>query len=777
MSAQIRSLYASMPDRLARARTAFGRPLTLSEKILVAHCDDFASQRWERGKAMLRLRVDRVALQDATAQMAILQFMMSGRKRVAVPTTVHCDHLIRAESGSAEDLARAISENREVYDFLRSAARKYGMGFWRPGAGIIHQVVLENYAFPGGLMIGADSHTPNAGGLGMLAIGVGGADCAEVMAGLVWEVLHPRLVGVHLTGKLAGWTAPKDVITYLCSLLTVKGGTNKIIEYFGPGTESISATGKGTICNMGAELGATTSVFPYDSRMASYLRATERADIAALADEYRDHLVADPDVEAKPEAFYDEIVEINLDTLEPQVVGPHSPDLGRPISRLGADARKHGWPTTITNALIGSCTNSSYEDMRRAAHIATQALKAGVKARSRFLITPGSERVFQTIKRDGIMDTFEKLGGTVLANACGPCIGQWKRSDVAADETNTIVSSFNRNFPGRNDGSAATLSFITSPDIVTALAVAGTLEFDPVHDTLTTADGKSVRFTPPEAEELPRDGFARGAEGYEAPAEDGDAVQIELPPNSERLQVLGPFVAWDGADFIDLPILLKTKGKTTTDHISPAGPWLRFRGHLDRISDNMFLGAVNAFTGETGKGVNPLTGAAGQPFAKIARELKAQGIEWVVIGDENYGEGSSREHAAMSPRYLGCVAVIVRSFARIHETNLKKQGILPLTFIDPADYDKFEQGDRVSITGLYALEPGRPVRVQIKKPDGRVVTIQTRHSMTREQIAWFKAGSALNAGQPVNVETGGAASPEQVRLEPGDTKAKPGKDV
>ena len=777
MSAQIRSLYASMPERLSRARSAFGRPLTLSEKILVAHCDDFATQRWERGKAILRLRVDRVGLQDATAQMAILQFMMSGRKRVAVPTTVHCDHLIRAESGSAEDLARAIQENREVYDFLRSAARKYGMGFWRPGAGIIHQVVLENYAFPGGLMIGADSHTPMGGGLGMLAIGVGGADCAEVMAGLAWEVLHPKLVGVHLTGKLAGWTAPKDVITYLCSVLTVKGGTNKIIEYFGPGAESISATGKGTICNMGAELGATTSVFPYDSRMAAYLRATDRTDVAELADEYRAHLVADPEVETKPAAFYDEIVEINLDTLEPQVVGPHSPDLGRPISRLGADARQHGWPTTITNALIGSCTNSSYEDMRRAAHIASQALKAGVKAKSKFLITPGSERVFQTIKRDGIMKTFEELGGTVLANACGPCIGQWKRSDVGANQTNTIVSSFNRNFPGRNDGSAATLSFITSPDIVTALAVAGTLDFDPVHGTLTTADGKQLRFTPPEAEELPRDGFARGAEGYEAPAENGDQVKIELPENSERLQVLGPFVAWDGGDFIELPILVKTKGKTTTDHISPAGPWLRFRGHLDRISDNMFMGAVNAFTGETGKGVNPLTGGAGQPLAKIARELKAQGLEWMVVGDENYGEGSSREHAAMSPRYLGCVTVLVRSFARIHETNLKKQGVLPLTFVDPIDYEKLEQNDRVGITGLYALEPGKPVTVQIKKPDGRVVTIQARHTMTREQIAWFKAGSALNAGQPVDIETGGAADPADLKLEPRDTKAKPGKDV
>ncbi len=773
----IATLYAAMPERLARARQTFGRPLTLAEKILVAHCHDLGGQQWERGRAILRLRVDRVGLQDATAQMAILQFMQSGRKRVAVPTTVHCDHLIRAQSGAAEDLERAIAENREVYEFLRSSARKYGMGFWRPGAGIIHQVVLENYAFPGGLMIGADSHTPNAGGLGMIAIGVGGADCAEVMSGLPWEVLHPKLVGVHLTGKLSGWTAPKDVITFLCSLLTVKGGTNKIIEYFGPGVESISATGKGTICNMGAELGATTSLFPFDPRIAAYLRATERADVAALAERHRDHLAADPEVQANPKAFYDEIVEINLDELEPQVVGPHSPDLGRPISRLGAEAKANGWPTQIKSALIGSCTNSSYEDMQRAAHIATQALKAGIKAKTPFLITPGSERVFQTIKRDGLIDTFAKIGGTVLANACGPCIGQWKRSDVAANEANTIVSSFNRNFPGRNDGSAATLSFITSPDMVTALALAGTLEFDPVHGTLPGADGKPVRFTAPEADELPRQGFARGAEGYEAPAADGDAVTIEIPANSERLQVLGPFVAWDGRDFVDLPILVKTKGKTTTDHISPAGPWLRFRGHLDRISDNMFLGAVNAFTGEAGKGVNPLTGAAGQPFSKVARELKTQGLAWIVIGDENYGEGSSREHAAMSPRYLGCVCVIVRSFARIHETNLKKQGILPLTFANPADYEKFDQNDRVSVTGLYALEPGKPVSVQIKKPDGRVVEIQARHSMTREQIAWFKAGSALNAGQPVDPATGSTAALSDVRLKAGDTKAKPGKDV
>jgi aconitate hydratase A / 2-methylisocitrate dehydratase len=774
---QIRSLYHSIPDRVARARRAFDRPLTLTEKILVSHCWDFESQTWQRGQAILRLRVDRVGMQDATAQMAILQFMMSGRKRVAVPSTVHCDHLIRAESGAAEDMARAIKENEEVYNFLRSAARKYGMGFWRPGSGIIHQVVLENYAFPGALAIGADSHTPNGGGLGMLAIGVGGADCGEAMAGLAWEVLHPKLVGVHLTGKLAGWTAPKDVITYLCTLLTVKGGTNKVIEYFGPGAESISATGKGTICNMGAELGATTSIFPFDSRMATYLRATDRADIASLAEEFRDHLTADPEVLRDPARYYDEVVEIDLDRLEPHIVGPHSPDRGRPISKLAAEVRENGWPAKITNALIGSCTNSSYEDMRRAAHIAMQGIKAGLRAKSGFWISPGSERVYQTIKRDGMVDTFSKIGGTVLANACGPCIGQWKRSDVGANEANTIVSSFNRNFPGRNDGSAATLSFITSPDMVIALAFAGTLEFNPLADTLTAPDGTKVRFTPPEAEELPRDGFARGAEGYEAPAEDGDSVRIELPANSERLQLLGPFVAWDGTDFVDLPILVKTKGKTTTDHISPAGPWLRYRGHLDKISDNMFLGAVNAFTGDTGKGVNPLTGEAGQSLSKIARDLKTRGQQWIVVGDENYGEGSSREHAAMSPRYLGCAAVFVRSFARIHETNLKKQGILPLTFTSPADYDRFEQGDRVSVVGLHALEPGKPVTVRIKKRDGRVDEIQMKHSMTREQIAWFKAGSALNAGQPVDLATGETPPMTSAALEPGDTKAKPGKDV
>src|SRR5262245_18600965 len=745
MMEPIRALYAAMPERIARARTAWKRPLTLAEKILVSHVQDWGSQHWERGAAQLRLRVDRVAMQDATGQMALLQFMQAGKPRVAVPSTVHCDHLIRAETGASADTVRALTENDEVYNFLRSVSRKYGIGFWRPGSGIIHQVVLENYAFPGGLMIGADSHTPNGGGLGMLAIGVGGVDCGEVMAGLPWEVLHPKLIGVHLTGKLAGWTAPKDVITYLCGLLTVKGGTNKIIEYFGPGAESISATGKGTICNMGAELGATTSVFVFDDRMAAYLRATERGDVAALAEQSREHLVPDPEVLKEPKRFYDEVVEIDLSTLEPHIVGPHSPDRDRPVSKLAAEVKQNGWPAEIKAALIGSCTNSSYEDMRRAAHVAMQGIKAGLKAKTPFLVTPGSERVYQTIKRDGIMATFEQMGGTVLANACGPCIGQWKRSDVKREEANTIVSSFNRNFPGRNDGSAATLSFLTSPEIVTALAFAGTLEFDPVHGTLPGPDGRPFRFTPPEGEELPRQGFARGEEGYEEPAADGAGVTVEIRPDSERLQLLRPFPRWDGRDFEKLPILVKTQGKTTTDHISPAGAWLRFRGHLDRISDNMFLGAVSAFTGEIGKGVNVLTGEAGLPFAKIARDWKARGVGWVVVGDENYGEGSSREHAAMSPRYLGARAVIVRSFARIHETNLKKQGILPLTFASPKDYDAIDQGDKLSIRGLAALVPGTPVQVTLHKRDGRTVSIECRHTMTDEQIRWFKAGSALNA--------------------------------
>jgi len=740
-----KKLYKKMPDACAKARAKFGRALTLAEKILVSHADNFDTQNWERGKAMLALRPDRVAMQDATAQMAMLQFMQAGKKKVAVPSTIHCDHLIRAEMGSEKDLLRAMDENREVYNFLASAAKKYGIGFWKPGAGIIHQVVLENYAFPGCLIIGTDSHTPNGGGLGGLAIGVGGADAGEVMAGLPWEVLHPKLIGVRLTGKLNGWASPKDVILYLCGLLTVKGGTNKIVEYFGPGAETISATGKGTICNMGAELGATTSVFPFDHKMVAYMNITDRSDLANLASANKPLLVADPEVGQSPEKYYDQIVEVDLSKLEPHVVGPHTPDLARPVSKLAAEAKEKGYPVELKAALIGSCTNSSYEDISRSAHIAQQGLRAGLKAKTSFLVSPGSERIYHTMKRDGFLDTFEKLGGTVLSNSCGPCIGQWKRADAVKGKADSIVSSFNRNFPGRNDGINETLSFLASPEVVTAYAISGDLGFDPVHQTLKGADGKEFKFQPPQGEELPAKGFAKGEEGYVAPAENGEALTVDIPPTSERLQLLQPFPRWDGKDMEKLPLLIKTKGKTTTDHISPAGPWLKFRGHLDKISDNMFLGANNAFASEPGKGTNVLTGETNLNIAQIARAYKAKGIGSIVVGDENYGEGSSREHAAMSPRFLNVRAVITKSFARIHETNLKKQGILALTFSDPKDYEKIEQQDRISVTGLQSLAPGKPVVVTIHKTDGRTLTIQANHSMTEQQIAWFKAGSALNA--------------------------------
>ncbi|NOT21553.1 MAG: aconitate hydratase [Nitrospiraceae bacterium] len=740
-----KNLYTKMPEVLAKARKKFGRGLTLSEKVLVSHADNFETQTWERGKAMLALRPDRVAMQDATAQMAILQFMQANKKQAAVPSTIHCDHLIRAEMGSEKDLIRAVDENKEVYNFLASAAKKYGIGFWKPGAGIIHQVVLENYAFPGSLIIGTDSHTPNGGGLGGLAIGVGGADAGEVMAGLPWEVLHPKLIGIHLTGKLSGWASPKDVILYLCGLLTVKGGTNKIVEYFGSGAETISATGKGTICNMGAELGATTSVFPFDQKMVAYLNITDRTDLANLAMANKSLLVADPEVLQSPEKYYDQIVEVDLSTLEPHVVGPHTPDLARPISRMAAEAKEKGYPVELKAALIGSCTNSSYEDISRSAHIAQQGLKAGLKAKTSFLVSPGSERIYHTMKRDGFLDTFEQLGGTVLSNSCGPCIGQWKRADGVKGKADSIVSSFNRNFPGRNDGINETLSFLASPEVVTAYAISGDLNFDPVHQTLKGADGKEFKFQPPQGEELPAKGFAKGEEGFVAPAASGEGLTVEVPPTSERLQLLQPFPRWDGKNFEKLPLLIKTKGKTTTDHISPAGPWLRFRGHLDRISDNMFLGANNAFSSEPGKGTDVLTGEAGLTIAQIARRYKAKGIGSIVVGDENYGEGSSREHAAMSPRFLNVQAVITKSFARIHETNLKKQGILALTFADPKDYEKIEQQDRISVTGLSNLAPGKPVQVTIHKPDGTSLTIQANHSITEQQVAWFKAGSALNA--------------------------------
>ncbi|WP_447970289.1 aconitate hydratase [Nitrospira sp. M1] len=741
----VQKLYASMPSVVEKARKKFGRPLTLAEKILVSHADNFDSQVWDRGKAMLALRPDRVAMQDATAQMAMLQFIQAGKKQAAVPSTIHCDHLIRAEMGSEKDLMIANDENREVYNFLASAGKKYGIGFWKPGAGIIHQVVLENYAFPGGLIIGTDSHTPNGGGLGMLAIGVGGADAGEVMAGLPWEVLHPKLIGVKLTGKLNGWASPKDVILYICGKLTVKGGTNKIVEYFGPGAETISATGKGTITNMGAELGATTSVFPFDQKMVAYLNITEREDIAKLAEANRELLVADPEVYASPEKYYDEIVEIDLSTLEPHVVGPHSPDLARPISKLAAEAKEKGYPVELKATLVGSCTNSSYEDIGRAAHIAQQGLKAGLKAKTAFLVSPGSERIYHTMKRDGFMKTFEDMGATVLANACGPCIGQWKRADGVKGKADSIVSTFNRNFPGRNDGIAETLSFLASPEVVTAYAFSGDLGFDPVNQTIKTADGKDLKFDPPQGEELPANGFAKGEEGFVPPAENGEGLEVDLPPTSERLQLLQPFPKWDGKDFDKLPLLLKTKGKTTTDHISPAGPWLKFRGHLDKISDNMFLGATNTFSPEPGKGTNVLTGESGLNIAQIARDFKAKGVGSFVVGDENYGEGSSREHAAMSPRFLGVLAVLTKSFARIHETNLKKQGVLPMTFANPSDYDQIEQEDRFSVHGLNNLTPGQPIDITIHKKDGKEVNIKANHSMTEQQIVWFRAGSALNA--------------------------------
>jgi aconitate hydratase len=740
-----KKLYTKMPDVFAKARKKFGRGLTLSDKVLVSHADNFDTQVWERGKAMLALRPDRVAMQDATAQMAILQFMQANKKTVAVPSTIHCDHLIRAEMGSEKDLLRAVDENKEVYNFLASAAKKYGIGFWKPGAGIIHQVVLENYAFPGGLIIGTDSHTPNGGGLGMLAIGVGGADAGEVMAGLPWEVLHPKLIGIRLTGKLSGWASPKDVILYLCGLLTVKGGTNKIVEYFGPGAETISATGKGTICNMGAELGATTSVFPFDQKMVAYLNITDRAELATLAIANKALLVADPEVYQSPEKYYDQIVEVDLSKLEPHVVGPHTPDLARPISKMAAEAKEKGYPVELKAALIGSCTNSSYEDISRSAHIAQQGLKVGLKAKTPFLVSPGSERIYNTMKRDGFLETFEKLGGTVLSNSCGPCIGQWKRADGVKGKADSIVSSFNRNFPGRNDGINETLSFLASPEIVTAYAISGNLAFDPVNQKFKGADGKEFKFEPPRGEELPAKGFAKGEEGFVAPAASGEGLTVEVPPTSERLQLLQPFPRWDGKDFENLPLLIKTKGKTTTDHISPAGPWLKFRGHLDKISDNMFLGANNAFSSEPGKGTDVLAGESGLTIAQIARRYKAKGIGSIVVGDENYGEGSSREHAAMSPRFLNVKVVLTKSFARIHETNLKKQGILALTFADPKDYEKIEQQDRISVTGLSTLAPGKPVQVTIHKADGKSLTIQANHSITEQQIAWFKAGSALNA--------------------------------
>lgn len=743
---RLKSFYEEIGPRVRSARERMGRPLTLVEKILAAHAVDPSGITLERWKSYLSLRPDWVAMQDATAQMAILQFMLAGLDTVALPVTVHCDHLVQARAGAAEDLRSALSAHGEVYDFLRSAAGRYGMAFWPPGTGIIHQVVLEHYAWPGGMLLGTDSHTPNAGGLGMLAIGVGGADAAEVMAGLSWELKCPKLVGVRLTGKLRGWASPKDVILRLCSILTAKGGTNKIIEYFGSGCASISATGKATIANMGAELGATTSIFPFDDQMAVYLCATGREAVADLAVAHREELAADAEVAEDPESYYDEIVEIDLSALEAQVAGPHTPDLVRAVSQMPAAVSKEGYPERLSAALVGSCTNSSYEDIGRAALVASEAARAGLKVRSPFFITPGSSQIYETVKRDGQLAALEAIGGTVLANACGPCIGQWKREDIKPGQTNAIITSFNRNFPRRNDGNAQTLAFIASPEIVTAYALAGTLRFDPSNDPIEVGEGKAVRLKAPAAPALPEKGFALGAGCKEPlPVEQRRAVRVVISPASERLQKLEPFAPWDGKDFTDLLLLVKVRGKCTTDHISPAGPWLRYRGHLDRISDNIFLGANSAFGDRAGEGKNWLKGGEVAKLAAIARHYKEKGVGWVVVGDENYGEGSSREHAAMSPRHLGCKAVIARSFARIHETNLKKQGILPLYFDDPADYERVREDDRVSVIGLDRLAPGQTLEVELKHSDGSKERFVVRHSLNAQQIEWFRAGSALNA--------------------------------
>ncbi len=743
----IEGVYATLDERVGRATENFGRPLTLAEKILVNHLDPSETGVPERGVTYVDLRPDRVAMQDATAQMAWLQFMTAGLDEVQVPTTTHCDHLITARTDAKRDLLAALSGNDEVYEFLRSVCARYGAGFWKPGSGIIHQVVLENYAFCGGMMIGTDSHTPNAGGLAMVAVGVGGADAVDVMTGFGWNVRWPKLIGVHLTGELSGWSAPKDVILKVADILTVAGGTGAIVEYFGTGARSLSATGKATICNMGAEIGATTSIFDYDESMDRYLRATGRSDAADLAGSVSHHLCGDPETEADPERFYDRVVEIDLDALGPHINGPHTPDLAREVADLGDEARDSGWPLEISAALIGSCTNSSYEDITRAASIARDAAAKGLRARTRLLVTPGSEQIRSTIVRDGLMDDFESLGATVLANACGPCIGQWDRSGEeghAPGRPNVIVTSYNRNFPKRNDGDAATLSFVTSPETVIALALAGTVDFDPINETLTNDDGEAVTLAEPCGIELPPDGFDPGEDTFVAPPPDGSAVDVRVSPDSERLQLLEPFAPWDGRDYEDLPVIAKAKGKCTTDHISAAGPWLRYRGHLENISGNLYLGVVNAFNGyDVGHGRNQLTGEV-QALPDIAREYHEAGLNWVFIGDSNTGEGSSREHAAMEPRFRGCVLALARSFARIHETNLKKQGVLALTFADPADYDRIGEVDRLAVRGLADLAPGRPVTVEVTPPGGPVWSFDGLHTLSDEQIEWFRAGSALN---------------------------------
>src|SRR4051812_21769341 len=739
----VNAVYAKLPTRVATGRQRLGKPLTLTEKILVNHLRDPETGGLERGISYTDFDPDRIAMQDATAQMALLQFMTAGLPEVAAPTTVHCDHLIQAKVGANIDLGVAIDTNKEVYDFLESVSAKYGIGFWGPGSGIIHQVVLEQYAFPGGLMIGTDSHTPNAGGLGMVAIGVGGADAVDVMTGYPFNVRWPKLIGVRLTGELSGWSAPKDIILKVAEILTVKGGTGAIVEYFGPGASSISCTGKATICNMGAEVGATTSLFAYDDAMARYLDATDRHEVVEAAAAVAQDLRADEEVLADPGRYYDQVIEIDLSTLEPLINGPHTPDLARKVSELGEEAKAHGWPTRISAALVGSCTNSSYEDITRAASIARQAADAGLTCQTELMITPGSEQVRATIERDGLLADFERIGATVLANACGPCIGQWARPDVKEGDANTIVTSYNRNFPKRNDGFASTLAFVTSPETVVALALAGTVEFDPIHDTLTNDEGEQVKLAVPVGEELPAQGFTPGESGFVAPPPDGSGVEVVVSPTSDRLQLLEPFAAWDGNDYTDLPVLVKASGKCTTDHISAAGPWLKYRGHLENISGNLFLGAINAFTGEAGTGVDQLDGET-KSLPDIAKHYHEAGVGWVATGDENYGEGSSREHAAMEPRFRNAKAVICRSFARIHETNLKKQGVLPLTFADPQTYDQIGEDDRISILGLADLAPDTPVAARITKPDGTTIDFQCNHTMNDEQIEWFRAGGALN---------------------------------
>lgn len=740
----IKKVYAGMASRVEAARKVVGRPLTLTEKILYSHLDGGdAREAFVRGESYVDFNPDRVAMQDATAQMALLQFMQAGKQKVAVPSTVHCDHLIQAKVGATEDLKTANDANKEVFDFLASVSDKYGIGFWKPGAGIIHQVVLENYAFPGGMMIGTDSHTVNAGGLGMVAIGVGGADAVDVMAGMPWELKFPKLIGVKLTGRLSGWTSAKDVILKVAGILTVKGGTGAILEYFGDGAESISCTGKGTICNMGAEIGATTSIFGYDAKMRQYLAGTGREEVAAEADMMAEYLTGDPEVYADPEKYFDELIEINLSELEPYINGPFTPDLATPVSQFAKAVKENGWPSKLEVGLIGSCTNSSYEDITRAASVARQALDKNLQVKSEYTVTPGSEQVRYTVERDGYLDVFEKIGGVVLANACGPCIGQWARHGAEKQEKNSIMTSFNRNFAKRNDGNPNTHGFVASPEIVTAYAIAGDLTFNPMTDYLVSEDGKKVKLEEPQGIEFPVKGFAVEDAGYQAPAEDGSKVEVVVDPASDRLQILTPFEPWDGKDFSGLNLLIKAKGKCTTDHISMAGPWLRYRGHLDNISNNMLIGAVNAFNDETNSVKNQETGE----YAAVpdtARHYKANGPGSVVVGDENYGEGSSREHAAMEPRNLGVKAVLVKSFARIHETNLKKQGMLAITFADKNDYDLVMEGDRIDINGLTDFAPGKQLSVTLHHANGSTDTFPVNHTYNKNQIEWFKAGSALN---------------------------------